>query len=414
MRVCIHRGTKEIGGTCVEIESRGERIVVDVGLPLDATTPEATTLPPICRSETPDPSLLGVVISHPHQDHYGLAYKLPDQTLFLIGKAAQSILAAAELFTPAVVATFENVQHLEDRKAIKLGPFTITPFLVDHSAYDAYAILVEADGKRLFYSGDFRAHGRKGALFEKFVCQPPDRVDLLLMEGTTIGRDDQAFPTEEALEQRFVELFQQTKGMPLVWCSGQNIDRLVTIMRACIKTGRQFIIDMYTAHILRAAGNDRLPQAGWDHIKVFLPSAQKRQIVRRREFDVAKSYGASRIFPEQLAQAAATSVMLFRPSMMKDVEAASCLAGSRLIYSLWSGYLKDAEAKPFLEWLHRHEIPLNECHTSGHASVQDLVRLRKAFSNAPVVPIHTVNADLFEELFGNVQRQNDGEWWSVL
>jgi ribonuclease J len=370
-------------------------------------------LHPIRGFETPDASLLGVVISHSHLDHYGLAHQLPDQTLFLIGKAAQSILAAANLFTSARTK-FENVLYLEDRKPITLGPFTITPFLVDHSAYDAYAILVEADRKRLFYSGDLRAHGRKAALFEKLVRQPPDRVDVLLMEGTTIGRADQAFPTEEALERRFVELFQQTKGMPLVWCSGQNIDRLVTIMRACIKTGRRFIIDMYTAHILRATDNPRLPQAGWDHIKVFLPSAQKRQIVRRREFDVAKSYGASRIFPEQLAQAAATSVMLFRPSMMKDVEAASCLAGSRLICSLWSGYLKDAETKPFLEWLHRHEIPLNECHTSGHASVQDLVRLRNAFPSAPVVPIHTVNADRFEELFGNVQRHNDGEWWTVL
>ena len=413
MRVCIHRGTKEIGGTCVEIESRGARIVVDVGLPLDVTNPDAIPLPPIHKSKTPDPSLLGVVISHPHQDHFGLAYKLPDQTLFLIGEAAQSILAAAELFTPAVAPTFENVLHLEDRKAITLGPFTITPFLVDHSAYDAYAILVEADGKRLFYSGDLRAHGRKGALFQKLIRQPPDKVDVLLMEGTTIGRVDQAFPTEEALEQRFVELFQQTKGMPLVCCSGQNIDRLVTVLRACIKAHRQFIIDMYTAHILRATHNPRLPQAGWDHIKVFLPSAQKRQIVRRREFDVAKSYGASRIFPEQLAQAAATSVMLFRPSMMKDVEAASCLAGSRLIYSLWSGYLKDAETKPFLEWLHRHEIPLNECHTSGHASVRGLVTLRKAFPKAPVVPIHTLNADRFQELFGNVERHNDGDWWTV-
>ena len=95
MRVCIHRGTKEIGGTCVEIESRGARIVVDVGLPLDVTNPDAIPLPPIHKSKTPDPSLLGVVISHPHQDHFGLAYKLPDQTLFLIGEAAQSILAAA-------------------------------------------------------------------------------------------------------------------------------------------------------------------------------------------------------------------------------------------------------------------------------------------------------------------------------
>ena len=39
------------------------------------------------------------------------------------------------------------------------------------------------------------------------------------------------------------------------------------------KSGRQFIIDMYTAHVLRATGNDRLPQGEWDCIKVFLPGA---------------------------------------------------------------------------------------------------------------------------------------------
>jgi len=84
-------GKEEIGGSCVEIESGGARIVLDVGLPLDVPNPEKVPLPPICGFETFDPSLLGVVISHPHQDHFGLAYKLPDQTLFLIGKAAQSI-----------------------------------------------------------------------------------------------------------------------------------------------------------------------------------------------------------------------------------------------------------------------------------------------------------------------------------
>jgi ribonuclease J len=211
MRVCIHRGTKEIGGTCIEVESGGRHIVVDVGLPLDLANPDEMPLHPIGGFDTPDPSLLGVVISHPHQDHYALAYRLPPQTLFLIGKAARSILAAAEVFTPGGV-TFDHVKPLRDRTPITLGPFTITPFLVDHSAYDAYAILVEADGKRLFYSGDLRAHGRNGALFTRLVSQPPEMVDVLLMEGTTIGRENSVFPTEAVLETRFVELCSEDIG----------------------------------------------------------------------------------------------------------------------------------------------------------------------------------------------------------
>ena len=58
--------------------------------------------------------------------------------------------------------------------------------------------------------------------------------------------------------------------MPLVWCSGQNLDRIVTIFKACRKSGRQFIVDLYTAEMLRATGNERMPQASWDGIRVFL------------------------------------------------------------------------------------------------------------------------------------------------
>jgi len=414
MKACIHRGSKEIGGTCIEVEAQGQRIVLDVGLPLDAADPDHLPLYPVKGFAKTDPDLLGVVISHPHQDHYGLAYRLPKSTPFLIGKAAESILAAADVFTRGGLH-MERVIHLQDRKPIVLGPFTITPYLMDHSAYDSYAIHVQADGAALFYSGDLRAHGRKAKLFHKLLRLPPQRVDALLMEGTTLGRldTDKGFPSETDLEKRFVELFQQTPGMPLVWCSGQNIDRLVTVFRACKRSRRQLIIDMYTAHILHATGNPNLPQAQWDGIKVFLPNGQRHQIKRKQEFALAKRYRPWRIYTKELAAAAPQSVMLFRPSMIEDMEEAKCITGTRLIYSMWSGYLKDDKQKPFLAWLDSHGISLDECHTSGHAAVGDLVKLRKVFKDAPLVPIHTDQPDRFEEAFGNVQKRGDGEWWNI-
>jgi hypothetical protein len=110
-------------------------------------------------------------------------------------------------------------------------------------------------------------------------ASPPKSVDLLLMEGSCVGRDDQTFPTEDDLAPRFVDLFRQTPGMPLVWCSGQNIDRIVTIFKACRDAGRQFILDMYTAEMLRATGNKKLPQAesaGHVHCGPLVPRPQPR------------------------------------------------------------------------------------------------------------------------------------------
>jgi ribonuclease J len=99
-----------------------------------------------------------------------------------------------------------------------------------------YALEIEADGRRVFYSGDLRAHGRKSKLFESMVKNPPKNIDTMLMEGSSLGRltDGQSFPTEEALEGIFVARFQATSGMALVACSAQNIDRVVTVFRAAL------------------------------------------------------------------------------------------------------------------------------------------------------------------------------------
>ncbi len=45
-------------------------------------------------------------------------------------------------------------------KARHNGPFTVKPWLTDHSACDAPMLLIEAAGQRIFYSGDFRWHDR--------------------------------------------------------------------------------------------------------------------------------------------------------------------------------------------------------------------------------------------------------------
>lgn len=413
MKVCIHRGTQEVGGTCIEIESQGKRIVLDVGLPLEATD-SIEILPRVEGFRERQESLLAAVISHPHLDHYGLARYLLPGTQMIMGAATERILKAAMLFTPAGVE-FKNVLHFESGKPLYIGPFTITPYLNDHSAYDAYSLLISADGQRLFYSGDFRGHGRKAELFERFLNRPPSDMDVLLMEGTTIGRSgtEAEFKTEQELERCFLDHIDNSKGIVLVWTSGQNIDRLVTVFKACKKSRRTLILDMYTAEILRATENPKLPQATWDGIKVFLPESQKRQIKRKQLFSITRRYARSRIYPEELSETTSKSVMLFRPSMMSDMEKAGCLQEARLIYSLWPGYLKRKEHRSFHEWLDRHDIPLVHCHTSGHASPQDLQRFAKAIAPKMLVPIHSFMTGQFKDYFENVEMKNDGQWWEV-
>jgi len=391
---------------------RGHAIV---GLPLDA--PEEgheSLLPAVPGFRETDDSLLGVVISHAHQDHYGLArYIRPDVPVY-IGEAAHNIMKAASAYVPNGMA-FDNPRFIADRKPLEIGPFRITPYLVDHSAFDAYSLLVEAEGKRVFYSGDFRAHGRKARLFEAMIERPPKDIDVLLMEGTTIGRTgtDEGFPTEGDLEDEFVRAFRQTEGLHLVWASAQNIDRMVTIFRAAKRAGRVLLIDLYTAVVLEATGRNTIPQADWNGVRLYTPKLQRVFIKEHRLFGDLQRHRANRVFPEDLVGLRDRSVMLFRPLMMRDDGLAAVLDGARLSYSMWQGYLKDVSTARARKWLEEQGIPLEVIHTSGHASVADLKRFADAMSPRMLIPIHSFETGRFGEFFDNVVRREDGVWWEV-
>lgn len=343
-----------------------------------------------------------------------MASCFPQDTTFFIGQSAHRILKAAAAFTPTQT-DFRKVVHLSDRSPVKAGPFTITPRLVDHSAYDSYALHVESAGQGLLYTGDLRAHGRKAATFEWLLNDRPRPVDALLMEGTTLQRTgtDQGFPSEADLEADLVPIVKGTAGLVLVWCSGQNIDRLVTVFRAAKRSGRQLILDLYAAHILEATGRASLPHAEWPNVRVYLPKSQKMRILRDESFELVEPYRSHRIHPEQLADVANHSVMLFRPGMCRELEAAGCLRGASFVYAMWDGYLNAESSAPVRAWLIEQGIPLHRCHTSGHASLQDLRRLRSAFADAMLVPIHTPCPDLYVSLFDDVVPKSDGQWWEI-
>ena len=412
MRVCIHRGTKEIGGTCIEIAAEGKRLVLDLGLPLDHE--DHASLPPVKGFLEEDPDLLGIIISHPHLDHYGLIPEVLPELPVFIGAGARKILESARVLFPDTF-DFRNSTELKHRRRINLGPFTITPYLMDHSAYDSYGILVEACGKSLYYTGDFRAHGRKNKIFNSFLANPPRDVDLLLMEGSTLSRTgiDDNYPNERELEDKIVQIINDTEGMVLVWTSAQNIDRLVTFYRAAKQTGRQFIADMYTASILRGIDNPNLPQPGFPGFRVYLPFNQKRKIIETENFAFAKSFSRDRIYPEELAGQASRSLMLCRPSMFPDLMQAACLQNAVLIYSLWTGYLEDEYSRNFIDKLEKQGVPKVHCHTSGHAPIKDLKRMATAINAKMLVPIHSFEPQQYPLLFDNVELKDDGEWWKI-
>ena len=123
---------------------------------------------------------MAIVISHPHLDHFGLLAHVSSSIPVIMGVNARRILEKVAPFLRGNWSVPSSGQDLKSEIPIKLGPFKITPFLIDHSGFDSYSPMIEADGKRLFYSGYFRIYGRKAILTEKLIDSPPKSIDILL------------------------------------------------------------------------------------------------------------------------------------------------------------------------------------------------------------------------------------------
>lgn len=415
MRICIHRGSHQIGGSCVEVEQNGQSILLDLGLPLDAESNDISYMPDIKGLHGNDPNLLGILLSHMHLDHTGLLKHIPPDMYVGMGPAARRIMEATLPFLPDKFPNPPNGWDFQAWQPIQIGAFTITPYLVDHSAYDAYAFLIEAGGKRVFYSGDLRAHGRKDKLFENLLKKPPRNIDVLLMEGSSLGRVEQhqSFPSESDIEEQLANVFSNTKGLAMVHASGQNIDRVVSIMRASKRTGRTLLIDLYTAIVLEATQNQNIPQSHWPEVGLFVPFKQQVQIKKNAWFDKLKQHSSNRFFIEKIQQKPHKFTLLFRPLFINDLTKGKCLDDAAYIYSQWEGYWERGNYDNVKAWLCQHGIEKQSIHTSGHASPKDLQRLVKALAPGKVVPMHSFMPDTYPELFSNVEAHEDGEWWEI-
>jgi ribonuclease J len=360
-------------------------------------------------------SLAGVAISHPHLDHYGLIGQVDPRVPVYIGREASKLLAEAEFFSAAGV-NLRPTGFLKDKVPVQIGDFTVTPYLMDHSGYDSYSLLVEAGGRRLFYTGDIRGHGRKARLFDELLTDPPLPIDALLCEGThirAVGDRETAVRSESDVETSLVRRMRETVGTVSVISSAQNIDRLVTVYRACRRAGRFLVTDLYTASLAIAIGRESIPQPGFPDYKVYVPNRQRVLVKTSGEFNRINLVRGCRVYPEWLTEHAGKITMLQPSSANAELLRAGVLTGGQVVWSMWPGYLKDPSGKRLMESLRVDGVPFCLDHASGHASVVALQQLVEALRPGRVVPIHTEASECYSDYFEHVDKHADGEWWAL-
>ena len=193
MKLCIHRGTHQIGGVAAEISTASTRILIDMGdeLSLDPNFVSAPlNIPGVTNGNG---HCDAVLFTHYHGDHIGKITELPSDLPLYMGKIAKEI--ASQLANHLSVVSEEHQLMSERLKSVStfnagelfsFGEFNILPIVIDHSAFDAYAFSIEAKELKVFHTGDFRTHGfRSGKLpkvIDKYVKQNPAEKENKTLE----------------------------------------------------------------------------------------------------------------------------------------------------------------------------------------------------------------------------------------
>ena len=182
------------------------------------------------------------------------------------------------------------------------------------------------------------------------------------------------------MEARLLARCREAPGAVLACYSPQNVDRLVSVYRAAIRSGRDLVLDLYGASIGAATGRETIPQADWERVRIFVPRSQAIAVKHSEQFWRVNEISSSRIYPEELAEDPAKWVISFRTSMARELADGGALTQAQAVWSMWAGYLQGESGERTRKEFQRLGIGLEVIHASGHANLDDLQRLARAIS----------------------------------
>ena len=431
MHITIYRGAKEIGGTLIELRTNATRILIDAGYPLflnnapiDGDIAKLPYTELLALGVLPKVDGLyawdeagfdAVVISHAHIDHYGLLKYVNSAIPVHMSAGTERLIQISRLFR--ICEGYDSeVRRFRMYRSFRIGDIKLKPYLMDHSAFDAAALEISAEGKTVTYSGDFRGHGRKLVCLDRFITAAQKQPDVLLIEGSMLERSDEQTLTEAKLEDAVVERMKGLNSPLLFQSSSQNIDRLVSFYRAALRLKRIFVVDIYTANVLyelrQLKNNLPYPSPEYPNIKVFFPYRLTRRVFDDIGEEYARRFSEYYISRERLEEAQNHIIMTCRPSMRIDLEKCGMRDGV-FLYSLWRGYRDNAYQQAFETSLEKAGFSLEALHTSGHATVHDIRRVINGLAPQQLIPIHTMHPDSFRGFSDKTDLKADGVAFEV-
>ena len=278
-------------------------------------------------------------------------------------------------------------KEYEAGKPLFFKDIKVTPYCIDHSAYDAYMLLLEAEGKRILHTGDFRMHGARGRKMPEVFKKYARNIDVLIIEGTMLSRLTEKVMTEHELGAKAKKLLRENKNV-FVLCSSTNIDTIAEFYGAAMANKKPFIV----CYKMQA-----------DILKIITAAAKSNFY----DFSRQKVY----TYGKQLHKYMTDCGFCFmgrENSITKN--AIKNFPDSLLIYSMWEDYIIKKRTATYDEYkgefvddavkIGCRYLPL---HTAGHATEEQLKLVCEITQAKTIIPIHSEKPEAFKSMGINAE-----------
>ena len=410
MKIIVHRGAQEIGGACVEVRTKKNRVLLDYGAPL-APGPATLEIPGLYQ-EAPQP-ISAIIISHTHPDHYAALFARPVHAGIKVymTELMEDVARITAKMPREPQRLGAVVEHFRKGVRFVVGNIGFTPFLMDHTAAEAFAFMIETEGKRVIYTGGFRAHGAKAAAFRQFLAADLGRVDVLITEGQLAGVDKG--PAEHEVLGDLENLVRDRDGALFVLCAGQNMDLLAGLAQLAKNSRRLLAVDGYTALLLerlrilaRKQGVElKLPGLHTEYLRVIDNNATKR-VAELPEYaetyarmrDKMLGWDAVRHSLHRLIIPVRANARLWVEKQLPE------LKGAGLVYPAWEDLAEEPGLRGTLDYFRLRGVTEIPVQTSGHAYFSAIRKLVENKRPDYIIPVQTRCPEKFENAFGKKVR----------
>jgi len=187
--------------------------------------------------------LLGIVLTHAHEDHLGAVQYLwqdlrcPIYTTKFTANFLRSKLKETNFIRDI------NIIEIEQNSITQIGPFSVETVPLSHSTPEMQSLMIRTDLGNIFHTGDWKFD------HNPLIGDPNDRKQLqklgeegvLVMIGDSTNVFNDTFSGSEGdLRASLIELVKGCKKTVVITTFASNVARMETVLKAAEEAGRKF------------------------------------------------------------------------------------------------------------------------------------------------------------------------------